>query len=580
MLLLLTAASSLVDMINKVQQGCASSASADYFKVRCQIMKPLSNLRNCLVVSSLVIAAAQGAPSVPRVKTANGVVEGSISSSGIRIFRGLPFAAPPVGELRWKAPQPVKNWEGVRQAVEFGPACMQRPIFGDMEFRSKGMSEDCLYLNIWTPLQSATNKLPVLVYFFGGGLVAGDGSEYRYDGESMARKGIVSVTINYRLTVFGFLAHPELTAEAPYRSSGNYGFLDQNAALRWVQANIAAFGGDPKRVTIAGQSAGSRSVTVQMLSPLSKGLFAGAIMESGSMVSATKPPSLADGEKRGLAFMKAADAHSLKELRAIPAAQLLELTAQPAWARFEAIADNYQVPAKNLIDYVDAGEQAHVPLLQGWVSEDRNARSLLGDNPPTPEGYAAAVRKTFGSDADRVLALYPAGQTETQVLDAAQTLATDDGMGYNMWRLGEGHRQSSGKPVYRYFYAHPRPRFLGAANQVPGTAGGIITRATNAPATPKWRGAVHSAEIEYALGNLATNKHYAWGQADYQLSALMENYFANFIKTGDPNGSGLPTWPAYTSERGFQIMSLDVKSCAVPEARQRYLLLDQILRKK
>ena len=191
------------------------------------------------------VPLAQGASAADQVKTANGVLEGTSTTSGIRVFRGVPFAAPPVGELRWKAPQPVKNWEGVRQAVEFGPSCMQRPVFGDMEFRNTGMSEDCLYLNVWTPAKSATEKLPVLVYFFGGGLVAGDGSELRYDGESMASKGIVSITISYRVTVFGFLAHPELTAEAPYHASGNYGFLDQHAALKWVQANIAAFGGDP-----------------------------------------------------------------------------------------------------------------------------------------------------------------------------------------------------------------------------------------------------------------------------------------------------------------------------------------------
>src|SRR4051794_20785123 len=293
------------------------------------MMKPMSHLGLCVVASWLGTTAAQGAPSAPRVKTANGVVEGSIISSGTHVFRGIPFAAPPVGELRWKAPQPVQNWEGVREAAEFGASCMQRPVFGDMEFRSKGMSEDCLYLNVWTPAKSAADKLPVLVYFFGGGLVAGDGSEYRYDGESMASKGIVSVTINYRLTVFGFLAHPELTAEAPYKASGNYGFLDQNAALKWVQANIAAFGGDPKRVTIAGQSAGSRSVTVQMISPLSRNLFAGAIMESGSVVQATNPPSLAEAEKHGLAFMRATGAPSLNDMRAMPAAKLLDLTAQP-----------------------------------------------------------------------------------------------------------------------------------------------------------------------------------------------------------------------------------------------------------
>ncbi len=543
-------------------------------------MKPLSSITICIFAALLGVNATQGAPAAERVKTANGVVEGTIASSGIRIFRGIPFAAPPVGELRWKAPQPVKNWEGARKAVEFSPNCMQRPVFGDMEFRSKGMSEDCLYLNVWTPAKSPSDKLPVLVYFFGGGLVAGDSSEFRYDGESMASKGIVSVTVNYRLTVFGYLAHPELTAEAPYHASGNYGFLDQNAALKWVQANIAAFGGDPRRVTIAGQSAGSRSVTVQMISPLSKGLFAGAIMESGSIVQASRPPSLADGEKHGIGFMAATGARSVKDLRAMPAAKLLAMTAQPAWARFEAIADNYQVPAKDLIECMDAGEQAHVVLLQGWVSEDRTARSLLGDNPPTPEGYATAVRKLFGGDAERVLALYPAGQTQDQVLDAAQTLATDQGMGYNMWRLGEGHRQSSGKPVYRFFFARPRPKFLGAANQTPGSAGGIITNSAAGSAPPKWRGAVHSAEIEYALGNLATNRHYAWEPGDSKLSEVMETYFANFIKTGDPNGSGLPKWPAYAPDGGFQIMNLDVESRAVPEARPRYLLLDQILRKK
>jgi para-nitrobenzyl esterase len=540
-------------------------------------MKLQSSLLICLGMLSGA-AAAWGAPA-EQVKTANGALEGSALKSGIRVYRGVPFAASPVGELRWKAPQPVKNWSGVRPALEFGPNCMQRPVFGDMEFRNKGMSEDCLYLNVWTPAKAASEKLPVLVYFFGGGLMAGDGSELRYDGESMAKKGIVSVTISYRVTVFGFLAHPELTAEAPYHASGNYGFFDQNAALKWVQANIAAFGGDPARVTIAGQSAGSRSVSVQLISPISKGLFAGAIQESGSIVQGTRPPSLADGEKHGSGFMAAAGAKSLKELRAMPAAKLLEMTATAPWTRFEAIADGYQVPARDLIDYVDKGEQSHVPLLQGWVSEDRTARSLLGGNPATPEGYAAAVRKMFGADADKVLALYPAGKTEEQVLDAAQVLATDQGMGYNMWRLGEGHLKSSGKPVYRWFFARPRPKFLGRANQTPGTAGGIITNAA-AGAGPRWRGAVHSAEIEYALGNLATNTHYAWEPADYKLSELMETYFANFIKSGDPNGAGLPKWPAYGAAGGFQVMNLNVESKAAPEARQRYLLLDQILRKK
>ncbi len=242
-----------------------------------------------------------------RVTIANGILEGRYES-GICSFKGIPFAQAPVGDLRWKEPQPVKNWDGVRKALSFGPRAMQRPLFSDMNFRSDGVSEDCLYLNVWSPAMPAGEKLsvpdngqlPVLVYFYGGGLMAGDGSEYRYDGEDMARKSIVSVTVNYRLTVFGFFAHPELTKESPHHASGNYGLLDQYAALRWVQENIAAFGGDPKRVTIAGESAGSFSVSAQMASPLSKNLIAGAIGESGSLLGLQAPLSLSDAEKEGL----------------------------------------------------------------------------------------------------------------------------------------------------------------------------------------------------------------------------------------------------------------------------------------
>src|SRR6266550_1498011 len=254
-------------------------------------MKP-TNLNTLFFIAiSLATVFASSAVAQDRVKTANGIIEGSSEqSSGIRVFKGVPFAAPPVGGLRWQPPQPVKSWKGVRKADQFGPRCMQRPIFGDMGFRSNGMSEDCLYLNVWTPAKSSIERLPVLVYFYGGGFVAGDGSEARYEGESMARKGIVALTVNYRLGVFGFLAHPELTKESPRHASGNYGLLDQNAALRWVQKNIAAFGGDPKKVTIAGESAGSIAVSAQMASPLSKDLIAGAIGESGALIAPTMPP--------------------------------------------------------------------------------------------------------------------------------------------------------------------------------------------------------------------------------------------------------------------------------------------------
>src|SRR5947209_4525942 len=206
----------------------------------------------------LMMAAAKNPGEPDRVKTANGVIQGTgRQASGVRMFKGIPFAAPPTGDLRWRPPQPVKNWDGVREASQFGPRCMQHPIFGDMNFRSNGMSEDCLYLNVWTPAKSANDRLPVLVYFFGGGFVAGDGSEPRYDGESMATKGIVALTVNCRLGVFGFMAHPDLTKESPQHASGNYALLEQYAALHWVRDNIAAFGGDPKKVTIAGGSASS-----------------------------------------------------------------------------------------------------------------------------------------------------------------------------------------------------------------------------------------------------------------------------------------------------------------------------------
>ncbi|HWW70912.1 MAG TPA: carboxylesterase family protein, partial [Duganella sp.] len=276
----------------------------------------------------LLIAASAFAYSVPavapRATTAAGVVQGTLEASGVTSYKGIPFAAPPVGDLRWKAPQPAQKWKGVRKADHFGPRAMQLPLFGDMVFRSDGVSEDCLYLNVWTPAKSAKAKLPVLVYFYGGGFAAGDGSEPRYDGASMAAKGIVTLTVNYRLNVFGFLAHPELSAESPNKASGNYGLMDQAAALNWVRKNIAAFGGDPSRVTIAGESAGSWSVSAQMITPLSKGLIAGAIGESGSLLGLHPPAPLADAEKAGAAFAEKIGSPTLAALRALPAQQLLE----------------------------------------------------------------------------------------------------------------------------------------------------------------------------------------------------------------------------------------------------------------
>src|SRR6185369_3555718 len=285
-----------------------------------------------LIVPALTVCAVAIQPSfaADRVKTANGILESTAApKDGVRGFKAIPFGQPPVGDLRWREPQPVKNWSGARSADQFGPRCMQRTSpQADYWFRSNGMSEDCLYLNVWTSAKSAKEKLPVLVYIFGGGFQNGDGSEPRYAGESMARKGVVAVSVNYRTNIFGFFVHPELTKESPHHASGNYGLLDQVAALRWVRQNIAAFGGDPERVTVAGESAGSIAVSALMASPLSKGLMAGAIGESGAMMSSLPPQPLAEAGQTGVKFAEAAGAANLAALRAMSAEQIQEAAAK------------------------------------------------------------------------------------------------------------------------------------------------------------------------------------------------------------------------------------------------------------
>ena len=525
-----------------------------------------------VIVAAICLASAVPAFAADRVKTTNGTVEGTTEQSGIRAYRGIPFAAPPVGDLRWRAPQPVKNWEGVRSATEFGPRCVQASLFSDMNFRSNGMSEDCLYLNVWTPAKSATERLPVLVYFFGGGFVAGDGSEPRYDGESMARKGIVSLTVNYRLGVFGFMAHPELTKESPHHGSGNYALLDQNAALRWVQNNIAAFGGDPTKVTIAGESAGSIAVSAQMASPLSKDLIAGAIGESGALIAPTLPPvPLAQAEEAGAKFAASLGAASLAALRAMPTAQIQDAAAKLPFGRFPSTVDGYFLP-KLPAEIFDAGEQAHVPLLVGWNTEENGARVILAANDPTPENLAKALRTLYGDRADEALKLY-AGTSADEVRQAATDLASDRFIAYSTWKWADLHGKTGGKPVYRYLYARPRP---------PATAAPAASGGGNAPLSPVVpRGAVHSAEIEYAMGNLATNKVYAWTPDDNKVSDVMQGYFANFVKTGNPNGPGLPQWPAANTGATTQFMRLDVDSRAETEkVRERYLFLDSIYNKQ
>jgi para-nitrobenzyl esterase len=518
----------------------------------------------CLAVGTV---AAQD-----RVKTSNGIIEANnLKGAAVRSFKGIPFAEPPTGELRWKAPQPLKNWSGTRKADSFGPRCMQLPVFGDMNFRSNGMSEDCLYLNVWTPAKSGREKLPVLVYFYGGGFVAGDGSEPRYEGASMATKGIVAVTVNYRLGVFGFFAHPELTKESPNHASGNYGLLDQHAALKWVQENIAAFGGDPKRVTIAGESAGSISVCAQMASPLSKNLIAGAIGESGSIISGISAVPLSEVEQNGVKFATIINAASLASLRAIPSQQLLESAGKPGTPRFSPVVDGYFF-TKSPKDVFAAGEQARVPLLAGSNSQESGYNGVLGREQPTVENYRKALERLYPGKADEVFKFYPA-TNETEVMDSAQTLASDRFIAYSTWKWVDLATKTGGKPTYYYRYDRPRPAMrpeMGDAQ--PGLAGGVVRGPqTNPP--PRARGAVHSAEIEYAMGNLDGNKVYAWTPEDYQVSKVMQEYFVNFIKTGNPNGKGLPEWPTFAAG---QRLIIDVNTRKETDnSRARYEFLDQ-----
>lgn len=515
-------------------------------------------IRSLALASLVLFVAAAPQPAADRVMTSAGPIEGAGAADGVRSFKGIPFAAPPVGKLRWQAPQPLARWKEVREAKAFGNQCMQRRVFNDMVFRAAGMSEDCLYLNVWTPATRAGERRPVLVYFYGGGFMAGDGSEPRYDGAALARKGLVTLTVNYRLNVFGFFAHPELTRESPRHASGNYGLLDQVAALRWVRDNIAAFGGDPRKVTIAEESAGSMSVSALMASPLSRGLIAGAIGESGAVMPPTSTPvPLAEAERMGESFVQSIADIDFSEVRALPAAKLLEVTARPG-TRFPIVADGYFLP-KTLTEIFAAGQQAQVPLLAGWNSQESAAASVLGrGNQPTPETYAKAVREIFKDLADEALRHYP-GKTAEEVQQSATDLAGDRFIGFSTWKWVTLHGRPGKPPVYRYFYTRPRP----AMRPEKGTAG---------PAA----GAAHSAEIEYALGNLGTNDVYAWTADDHKVSETFQGYIVNFVKTGNPNGPGLPQWPATNAGPDQQVLRIDVETKSAPDQyRERYLFLDR-----
>ena len=498
----------------------------------------------------LCVAASVLPAAVPDVVNVDaGSVQGVVTN-GVAAFKGIPFAAPPVGALRWKAPQPAPHWEGVREAAKFGPRCMQSNIYNDMTFRDKGPSEDCLYLNVWTAAQSANALLPVMVWIYGGGFAAGAASEPRQDGGNLAKKDVVVVSMNYRLNVFGFFAHAELAKESGHDSAGNYGLLDQVAALEWVHKNIAGFGGDPAKVTIFGESAGSFSVSALMASPLAQGLFQRAIGESGAFFSTVlnlKP--LSQSEEADAKFAESIGAHSLAKLRAMPAAKLLAAAGKEQEIRFAPNIDGYFLP-RSVLEIYASGKQSHVPLMAGWNHDEGSYRSIFGKDAPTAANFVAYAHKHSGK-ADEFLKLYPA-ESDEQAKRSAQDLAGDRFIAFSTWKWLEMQGATGQSTLYRYEFDDAPP-------------GG------DSPP----RGAYHSAEIEFVFGALAS-ENLPWRPEDKALSDLMSTYWSNFAKTGDPNGPGLPQWPAYSSQGNYPVMHLDAASHAAPDGhRARYEFLNK-----
>ncbi len=496
----------------------------------------------------------------------------STEDGAIQIFKGIPYAQPPVGNLRWQAPQPGTHWAGTLQAKAYGPNCYQAaPKEGDSIANilfftpAAPMSEDCLYLNIWSaaPSSAAPSKersRPVMVWIPGGGFRAGSAADPLYDGTHLARHGIVLVSVSYRVSRFGFLASPDLTAESAQRSSGNYGLLDQIAALRWVQRNIRAFGGDPGNVTIFGQSAGAYSVNYLVASPLARGLFARAIGESGgafaprvqgSLLGKTLQP-LAEAENGGTRLEQALGVDSLAGLRAKSAAQIM---AVPAADRYEAqwpILDGYVLPT-GVADVFAAGQQNDVPTLTGSNADEGTifptARTL-----PELIGFA---QKQFGPRATEFLRLYPAHDDES-ARSAAEAAFRDHLAAWENWRWANAQANTGKAPVYYYYFAHapPAPR----EEQFVENRGSRL-------------GAFHGSELPYVFGNFYP-RGWAWTQKDRDLARLMSRYWVNFARSGNPNGPGLPAWPAFSSHAPRAMRFAETATVAAPPNQQLYSFWD------
>jgi para-nitrobenzyl esterase len=473
---------------------------------------------------------------------------------GVRGFKGMPYAAPPVGGLRWRAPQSVLPWSDVRPANEFGWNSLQGVVFDDIDPNVPGVSEDCLFLNVWTPAApSEPRKLPVLFWIHGGGFVVGSGAEPRYDGGRLAAKGIVVVAVNHRLNALGFLAHPELTAESG--ASGAWGLLDLVAALGWVQRNIAAFGGDPSAVTIAGESAGSFAVSALMASPLAKGLFIRAIGESGAMFASTSraPATLADAEQKGLAFARDVGARTLAELRAAPAEAILAAAPGPG---FRPIIDGHFLP-HSLAQIFARGEQHDVPLLAGWNKDEGFNFTLLQGENEDPR-YPDLVAKLFGDRAADCLALYPSGAPEIDNA-SARALGGDLTIIHPTWAWIEAQKQTGQADIFRF-------RF----ERAPLTPEGWFGSRPSAEA-----GAFHAGELLYVFDNLHAFP-WLYTPEDHAIAALASSYWINFVKSGNPNGAGLPHWPSYRSAP--LVMGIDARPAPMPDAeRERHEFLASVV---
>lgn len=459
-----------------------------------------------------------------------GIIKGiQDSESGVISFKGIPFAAPPVGDLRWRAPQPVEPWEGTLECTAFGASPMQAApapfMFWSEEFLipSEPIGEDCLSLNVWTKAEAESDKLPVLVYIYGGGFRSGGGGCAIYNGSSMAEKGVVFVSINYRVGLFGFLAHPELTAESEYGSSGNYAIMDMIAALEWVQQNIERFGGDPANVTIAGQSAGSFAVNYLTVSPLAKGLFHRAIAQSGAafLSSPLRPGmNLEEAEQAGVAFTEGVGVATLAELRSLSADSL-----QNARGGLSSpFADGYVIP-ESVMDAYKNGHQNDVPVLVGWNGDEGMVMQMH-----SADKFKEQAELRFGELADEFLAVYPAS-TEEEAIKSQVEMSRDETFGIQAYTWATTQSAYGKSPLYIYNFNRNLPAH-----------------------TPESQfGAFHSSEIVYAYDNLHTLNR-PWEAVDQEIATLMSDYWVNFSKSGDPNGPGLPRWDPYASnEEGAMV---------------------------